>query len=47
MSNVKIIYIFGSILYITAIGERGTLHPDGTGIYTRKKLVKYYININF
>jgi len=25
-----------NILYITAIGDRGTLHPDGTGIYTKK-----------
>jgi len=22
------------ILYITELGDRGTLHPDGTGIYT-------------
>jgi len=24
------------ILYITELGDRGTLHPDGTGIYTIK-----------
>jgi hypothetical protein len=30
------------ILYITELGDRGTLHPDGTGILYKKKLANVY-----
>jgi hypothetical protein len=37
MSNIyKFLYIWFLILYVTELGDRGTLHPDGTGIDTIK-----------
>jgi hypothetical protein len=36
ISVIYKIYILINVLHITEIGERGTLHPDGTGFYTIK-----------